>query len=138
VASQIFLACLVAVFAALSVVGIITTFNITLHVLLGNSSFDIRSRITLGMLSPVSIIYSAMSLYLVQRMGWVKLLVFSAMGCSPSLLAKAVLIDASRGTIKINTQPVSENNFLQVIVGLDLACYPLSFSMVRWAELILQ
>jgi MFS family permease len=103
-------------FGQLSGINVVNYYGVTIYNLLG---IDTRTGLMIiGISGSLSIVYCALGLYFLERVGRIKPMIFSAIGCALTLLVNAVL---SQFYVASATQALSTNaNALRAMVAMNL------------------
>ncbi|TGO47814.1 hypothetical protein BOTNAR_0505g00070 [Botryotinia narcissicola] len=111
---RLILGCGTQAWGQLSGINVINYYGVTIYSLLG---IDTRtSLMIIGISGSLSIVYCALGLYFLERLGRVKPLVFSATGCALALLVNAVLSQY----YVVGGQQSTNTNALRAMVAMNL------------------
>lgn len=102
-------------FGQLSGINVVNYYGVTIYKLLG---IDTRtSLMIIGISGSLSIIYCALGLYFLERVGRIKPMIFSSLGCALTLLVNAVLSQYYiTGAQSVNPNPAA----LRAMVAMNL------------------
>ena len=102
-------------FGQLSGINVINYYGVSIYNLLGISTRT--SLMIIGISGSLSIVYCALGLYFLERVGRIKPMIFSALGCAFTLLVNAVLSQYYvTGSLSNNPPP----NALRAMVAMNL------------------
>jgi hypothetical protein len=102
-------------FGQFSGINVINYYGVSIYSLLGISTRT--SLMIIGISGSLSIIYCALGLYFLERVGRIKPMIFSALGCACTLLVNAVLSQYYvTGSLSKNPNP----NALRAMVAMNL------------------
>ncbi|ATZ56818.1 hypothetical protein BCIN_14g00500 [Botrytis cinerea B05.10] len=111
---RLILGCGIQAWGQLSGINVINYYGVTIYSLLG---IDTRtSLMIIGISGSLSIVYCALGLYFLERLGRVKPMVFSATGCALALLVNAVLSQY----YVVGGQESTNANALRAMVAMNL------------------
>jgi hypothetical protein len=112
---RLILGCGIQAFGQLSGINVINYYGVRIYALLG---IDTRtSLMIIGISGSLSIVYCALGLFFLERLGRVKPMVFSALGCGFTLLVSAVL---SQYYVEGADTKSTNQNALRAIVAMNL------------------
>lgn len=127
---RLLLGCGIQAFGQLSGINVINYYGVSIYKLLG---FDTRdSLLIIGLSGALSVVECSMALYFLERLGRIKLMIFSAVGMGCALVVNAVL---SQYYVLADGTQNANSNALRAMVAMNFVFNPFFFTftgVISW------
>ncbi|KAK9235037.1 general substrate transporter [Lipomyces kononenkoae] len=127
---RLLLGCGIQIFGQISGVNVINYYGVTIYKLLGFSTRE--SLLIIGLSGSLSLVECSIALYFLERLGRIKLMIFSASGMACALLINAVL---SQYFIHTDSVTNPNENALRAMVAMNFVFNPFFFTftgVIAW------